>query len=59
VTRLRLRFYAQPVKHLRLRQVKPDGNVRAPMYVSELRPWGTVKGAGDLRYRKETLMIFR
>ena len=59
VTRLQLRFYKQPVKHLRLRQVKSDGTVRAPMYVSELHPWGTVKGAGDLRYRKETLMIFR
>ncbi len=29
------------------------------MYVSELRPWGTVVGAGDLAYRKETLMILR
>ena len=58
-TRVQLRFYRQPVKHLRLRQVKPDGKVRAPMYVSELHPWGTVAGAGDLRYRKETLMIFR
>ena len=59
VTRLQLRFYAQPVKHLRLRQIKPDGSVRAPMYVSELRPWGTVRGAGDLEYRKETLLILK
>ena len=59
VTRLQLRFYRQPVKHLRLRQVKSDGTVRAPMYVSELHPWGTVAGAGDLQYRKETLMILR
>ncbi len=59
VTRLQLRFYRQPIKHLRLRQIKPDGKVRVPMYVSELHPWGTVAGAGDLQYRKETLMIFR
>lgn len=58
-TRVQIRFYGQPVKHLRLRQVKPDGSVRAPMKVSELRPWGTVKGAGDLMYHKETLMILR
>lgn len=66
VTRMQLRFYRSltprpgfPVKHLRLRQIKTDGNVRAPMYVSELHPWGTVAGAGDLEYRKELLMIFR
>jgi hypothetical protein len=29
------------------------------MEISELHPWGTVRGAGDLRYRKETLMILR
>ena len=30
-----------------------------PMYVSELHPWGTVKGAGDMRYRRETLLILK
>ncbi len=59
VTRVQLRFYKQPIKHLRVRQLLPNGNMRKPMYISELHPWGTVRGAGDLRYRKETLMIFR
>lgn len=58
-TIVRLRFYEQPIKHLRLRQVNADGSIRAPMKVSELRPWGTVKGAGDKAERKETLIIFR
>lgn len=59
VTRVQLRFYNQPVKHLRIRQINPNGKPRIPMMMSELHPWGTVRGAGDLRYRKETLMIFR
>ncbi len=59
VTRVQLRFYKQPIKHLRVRQLLPNGNMRKPMSISELHPWGTVRGAGDLRYRKETLMIFR
>ena len=58
-TRVQIRFYAQPIKHLRLRQVNPNGSPRVPTQVSELHPWGTVRGAGDLQYRKETLMILR
>ncbi len=57
--RFTVRFYEQPVKHLRIRQYKPDGSVMKPMYISELHPWGTVCGAGDLRYRKETILIFK
>ena len=37
-----------------------DGEtVKKPMEISELHPWGIVHGAGDLRYRKETIMILR
>lgn len=57
--RTTIRFYEQPVKHLRIRQFTANGNVRVPMYISEVHPWGTVHGAGDLRYRKETIMILR
>ena len=35
------------------------GSAMKPMYISELHPWGTVKGAGDKRYRKETILILR
>lgn len=57
--RFTIRFYEQPIKHLRIRQYKTDGGIMKPMYISELHPWGTVRGAGDLRYRKETLLILR
>ena len=57
--RFTLRFYEQPVRHLRIRQFKENGDAKKPMEISELHPWGTVKGAGDLRYRKESLLILR
>ena len=58
--RFTVRFFEQPIRHLRIRQTQSDGETaRRPMYLSELHPWGTVKGAGDLRYRKETIMILR
>ena len=57
--RTTIRFYEQPVKHLRIRQTAANGNARVPMYISEVRPWGTVHGASDLPYRKETIMILR
>lgn len=57
--RTTIRFYEQPVKHLRIRQFTADGNVRVPMYISEVHPWGTVKGAGDAPYDKRSIMIFR
>lgn len=60
--RFTLRFYEQPIKHLRVRQMTMSGGTMVtmkPMYISELRPWGTVRGASDLPYRKETLMILR
>lgn len=53
------RFYQQPIRHLRVRQTDLRESGKETMRISELHPWGTVKGAGDLRYRKETLMIFR
>lgn len=53
--RMIVRFYEQPIKHLRIRQSRLNETMR----LSECHPWGTVKGAGDLRYRKETLMILR
>lgn len=57
--RFTVRFFEQPIRHLRIRQYTADGSVMIPMFVSELHPCGTVKGAGDLRYRKETIMILR
>ena len=57
--RTTIRFYEQPVKHLRIRQTAANGNARVPMYISEVHPWGTVHGASDLPYRKETIMILR
>lgn len=57
--RFLVRFYEQPIRHLRIRQYNEDGSVKKTMEISELHPWGTVRGAGDLRYRKETLMILR
>lgn len=50
-----LRFYEQPIKHLRIRQFGFSETMR----FSECHPWGTVRGAGDLRYRKETLLILK
>ena len=58
--RFTVRFFEQPVKILRIRQFMEDGATLAkPAYISEIHPWGTVRGAGDLRYRKETLLILR
>ena len=57
--RTTIRFYEQPVKHLRIRQTAANGNTRVPMYISEVHPWGTVKGAGDAPYDKRSIMIFR
>lgn len=57
--RFTLRFYEQPIRHLRIRQITASGGVMKPMYISELHPWGIVRGAGDLRYRKETILILR
>ncbi len=53
--RMIIRFYEQPIKHLRIRQSRLNETMR----LSECHPWGTVRGAGDLRYRKETIMIFK
>ena len=57
--RFTVRFFEQPIRHLRIRQYQTDGSPMKPMYVSELHPWGTVRGAGDMRYRRETIMILR
>ena len=58
--RFSIRFFEQPIRHLRIRQFSEDGTTaRTPTYISEIHPWGTVRGAGDLRYRKETIMIFK
>ena len=29
------------------------------MSIIECHPWGIVRGAGETRYRKETMIIFR
>lgn len=52
--RFTVRFFECPVKHLRVRQAG-----LAKMSLSELHPWGTVRGAGDRYYRYETLVILR
>lgn len=57
--RFTVHFYETPVRHLRIRQFENDGSTMVPMSISELHPWGTVKDAGDLRYRKQTIMILR
>ena len=58
--RFLVRFYETRVRHLRIRQYKADGETpRAPMYISELHPWGTVPGAGDWRHPRETLFYFK
>ena len=59
-----VRFYEQPCKHLRIRHdtTKPTGYQLwsgKSMSIIECHPWGTVRGAGDAHYRKETIMIFR
>ena len=61
-TRQTVRFYSTPCKHLRLRMDEETGYALwsgHSMCIVEMRPWGTVLGAGDTPYRKETLMIFR
>lgn len=61
-TRQTVRFYQTPCTHLRLRMQEETGYALwsgHSMCVVEMRPWGTVRGAGDTPYRKETLMIFR
>ena len=59
-----IRFYEQPCKHLRIRQdtTQPTGYTSwsgKDMSILECHPWGIVRGAGETRYRKETLIIFR
>ena len=59
-----IRFYEQPCKHLRIRQdtTKPTGYTSwsgKDMSILECHPWGIVRGAGETRYRKETLLILR
>ena len=53
--RFSVRFLETPVRHLRIRQEGLDGQMK----IAELRPWGTVVGAGDLRFHKETLLLLR
>ena len=53
--RMILRFYEQPIKHLRVRQ----SGISETMRFAECHPWGTVKGAGDYAYDKRSIMIFR
>ena len=58
--RFTVRFFEQPVRHLRIRQYGQDGeSYRRPMQVSELQPWGTVPGAGDWPYEKTSIVIYR
>ena len=58
--RFTVRFFEQPVRHLRIRQYGQDGeSYRRPMQVSELHPWGTVPGAGDWPYEKTSVVIYR
>ncbi len=61
-TRTTCRFFQTPCKHLRLRMEEETGYrlwAGHSMCIVEMRPWGTVRGAGDHAYRKETLLIFR
>lgn len=61
-TRQTVRFYQTPCTHLRLRMQEEQGYSLwsgHSMCIVEMRPWGTVRGAGDTPYRKETLMILR
>lgn len=59
-----VRFYEQPCKHLRIRNdtTQPTGYQLwsgKSMSIIECHPWGIVRGAGETRYRKETIMIFK
>lgn len=59
-----VRFYEQPCKHLRIRNdtTQPTGFQLwsgKSMSIIECHPWGIVRGAGETRYRKESMMIFR
>ncbi len=61
-TRTQLKFYSTPCKHLRLRMDERIGYSLwsgHSMCIVEMRPYGTVRGAGDMRYRRETIMILR
>ncbi len=58
-----IHFYETPVKHLRIRRTDEASAFSlwgsSPCFVIvECHPWGTVKGAGELRYRRETVLIF-
>ena len=59
-----VRFYEQPCRHLRIRNdtTQPTGFQLwsgKSMSIIECHPWGIVRGAGETRYRKETMIIFR
>ena len=60
--RIRVPFFETPVRHLRVRVT--DGQPIdlwscKGLRVIEIHPWGTVCGAGDIHYPKESLMILR
>ena len=60
--RIRVPFFDAPVKTLRVRveDLEPMPLWGATgVRVLEVHPWGTVKGAGEPRYRRETLLIFK
>ena len=62
--RVTVHFYETPIKHLRIRRRDEATPFSlwssSPCFVIvECHPWGTVHGACDLRYRKETIMVFR
>ncbi len=61
-TRQTVRFYSTPCKHLRLRMDEETGYALwqgHSMCIVEMRPWGTVRGAGDKPYRRETLLFLK
>ncbi len=51
-----VRFYATPITHLRIRQAEVPGG---SMMISELHPWGTVKGAGDWPNDRTTIISLK
>ena len=54
----KVRFDETPVSRLRIRQFNGDGTVRQ-MKISEIHPYGTVRGAGDVKVEKTTLFLFK
>ena len=58
--RFKVHFFETPIRHLRIRQFAYDGQtLKKPMQISELHPWGTVRGAGDIFAEKTTLIMLK